>query len=335
MTIQQLQYFHSVARTGSFSAAAKEQGITQPSLSQQIQKLEKELDTRLFDRIGRGARLTDTGRNFLPRAQAVLQQISEVTTEAGRLSELPTGELRIGAIPTIAPYLLPSVLLHYMARLPGVKVRVSENIAETLLEQVKSGMLDVAVLSAPVPSADFDVTMLLREPLYLAVPRRHPLAAKNIAKLREVAQDRFILLKDGLAFRQTTLELCKRANFSPQIFAEAGHFASVLSMVAAGLGISVVPQMVMNERLDCRLVPLQDKGAYRDVAMVTLKGRYCTRALTEFLTEVSRHGRAMVGSDGTRKSRSKLSRYAAAALATQNLLACLPLDAELVRSILF
>ncbi len=283
MQIHQLRYFCAVARTGSFTRAAQHEHLAQPSLSQQVRKLEDELGTRLFDRLGRTVRLTQMGEAFLPRAEAILRQVGAAKLEIQEMAGTEQGKLVIGAIPTIAPYFLPSRLASFARKFPRVQVSVVEEITNELLNRMQGGAIDLALLALPVPATHCLSHELFRERLYVVVPENHRLASLPRVHLKQIESDPFLLLKEGHCFRENTLSACGRARLQPNVVFESGQFTTILAMVAAGTGVSVVPEMAVEEREGCRFVPLADDSAYRRVGIVQLKQHFRSRVHRAFL----------------------------------------------------
>jgi LysR family hydrogen peroxide-inducible transcriptional activator len=283
MQIHQLRYFCAVARTGSFTRAAQQEHLAQPSLSQQIRKLEDELGTRLFDRLGRSVRLTQPGEAFLPRAEAIIRQLADAKIEIQEMDGAERGRLVIGAIPTIAPYFLPSCLASFARKFPDVQISVVEEVTNELLNRVHQGAIDVAILALPVPATHCVSRELFRERLYVVVPQSHRLAASAHVHLAQIANDPFLLLKEGHCFRENTLAACGRARLQPNVVFESGQFTTILAMVAAGTGVSVVPEMAVEKREGCRFLPLADEGSYRRVGIVQLKQHFRSRVHRAFV----------------------------------------------------
>src|SRR5437588_267759 len=173
MQLHQLRYFCAVANAGSFTRAAEREHVAQPSLSQQVRKLEDELGARLFDRLGRRVRLTSFGHTFLLRAEAILREVSTAKREIEEMSAMERGRIVVGAIPTVAPYFLPQRLASFAAEFPGVHVSVLEDTTPVLLERLQEAAIDMALMALQVPRDQFVCHELLREPLYLVVPRGH------------------------------------------------------------------------------------------------------------------------------------------------------------------
>jgi LysR family transcriptional regulator, hydrogen peroxide-inducible genes activator len=288
MELQQLRYFCAIADTGSFTRAARQTHVSQPSLSQQIRKLEDELGARLIDRLGRTVQLTELGRSFLPRARAVLRDLEAARSDVVERKASVSGALSVGVIPTIAPYFLPPLLATFSRKFPEVRVTVMEEITPLLLEKLRGGTMDVAIAALPLPARahDFQLFPLRVEKLFAALPKQHSLAKRRTVSLGELQDDPFVLLRDGHCFRETAFAACKRARLNPKIIFESGQFSSILSMVSAGLGVSIVPAMAVEKRAGCRYIPLADERAARTIGLVTLNGRSTTRANDAFLNHV-------------------------------------------------
>jgi LysR family transcriptional regulator, hydrogen peroxide-inducible genes activator len=286
MQIHQLRYFCAVARSGSFTRAAQHEHIAQPSLSQQIRKLEDELGTKLFDRLGRKVRLTQFGEAFLPRAEEILRQVHTAKLEIQEMSGAEQGKLVIGAIPTIAPYFLPQCLARFGQRFPRVQVSIVEELTDELLNRLHEGTVDLALLALPVPASHCLSHELFREQLFAVVPQDHRLASSNRLHLKQIENDPFLLLKEGHCFRENTLSACGRARMRPNVIFESGQFSTILAMVASGAGVSVVPEMAVEARQGCRFIPIADENAFRRVGIVQLKQHFRSRVHRAFLEQL-------------------------------------------------
>jgi LysR family hydrogen peroxide-inducible transcriptional activator len=288
MEVHQLRYFCAVAESGNFTRAAEATRVSQPSLSQQIHKLEDELGARLFDRLPRSARLTQFGKAFLPKAQAILRQIGEARVEIREMASAESGEVVLGAIPTVAPYLLPSILSGFARQHPRVSVSVVEEITPTLLERLHAGTIDLALLALPVEGDELITTELTQESLFAVLPEKHPLASRRSITLDDIGGEPFLLLKEGHCFRDNALQACRQSRINPSIVFESGQFATILAMVSAGMGVSVVPQMAVSETRGCRFVLIGDKRSRRRIGVVRLKYRYPTRAQLALLEHLQK-----------------------------------------------
>ena len=288
MELHQLRYFCAVAETGSFSRAAEQSHVSQPSLSQQIIKLEEELGARLFDRLGRSVRLTELGKTFLPRARAVLRELEAAKGDVVERKDFVGGPVTVGVIPTVGPYFLPRVLTSFSRKFPQVRITVDEEITPVLLDRLRAGAIDVAILALPIRGHEFEATPLLTERLFAALPKNHRLAKRTALSLRDLRSEPFLLLRDGHCFRDTAVAACDRARLHPQVIFESGQFSSLLSLVGAGMGVSIVPEMAVERKSPCRYVHIADEQAARTIGTVVLRGRSLTRAHQAFLSHL--HG---------------------------------------------
>lgn len=286
MELHQLRYFCAVADTGSFSRAAEQSHVSQPSLSQQIIKLEDELGARLFDRLGRSVRLTEPGKTFLPRARAVLHELEAARGDVADQKDSTSGTVTIGVIPTVAPYFLPHRLASFSKRFPQVHLTVVEEITPALLEQVRHSKADLAVLALPIRGNEFEALPLFTERLFAVLPPRHKLAKRSAISLKDLRSESFLLLRDGHCFRDTAVAACDRARLTPRVTFESGQFSSLLGMVGAGMGVSIVPEMAIDRKSRCRFVLLSDESAVRTIGVVLLRGRSLTRAQQAFLAHL-------------------------------------------------
>jgi LysR family hydrogen peroxide-inducible transcriptional activator len=283
MELHQLRYFCAVAETGSFSRAAEQSHVAQPSLSQQIMKLEDELGARLFDRLGRSVRLTDVGKTFLPRARAVLRELEAAKGDVVESKDSVGGAICVGVIPTVAPYFLPPHLTLFTREFPQAQLTVVEEITPVLLERLRAGTVDVAILALPIRGHEFDTFPLLTERLYAALPKKHALANRRSLSLKDLRKEPFLLLRDGHCFRDTAVAACDRARLNPQIIFESGQFSSILGMVGTGMGVSIVPEMAIEKHAQCRYVRIADNEAARTIGAIVLRGRSLTRLHHAFL----------------------------------------------------
>ena len=283
MEFHQLRYLCAIVDTGSFSRAAEHCHVAQPSLSQQISKLEDEMGARLFDRLGRSIRLTDAGRAFLPHARAVLHETELGRSEVDGRRRDGRGTITVGVIPTIAPYYMPKRIAAFTRRHTEATLRIVEETTPVLVESLRSLAVDVAILSLPLKHRDFEITPLLTERLYAALPADHPRAGAASLALRELREDRFVLLRDSHCFRDIALAACNRARLDPRVAFESGQFSSLLGMVAAGVGVTLVPEMAIDRRAGCRYVQISDAQAFRTIAAARLKGRSFSGVQQAFL----------------------------------------------------
>ncbi|MFO0683521.1 MAG: LysR substrate-binding domain-containing protein [Sandaracinus sp.] len=242
-TLRQLQYAVAVADELSFRKAAERCRVAQPSLSAQIAQLEDALGTRLFERGQRRVLVTAAGRALLERARALLVQADDLGVAARRASDPLSGPLRIGVIPTISPYLLPSVAPRLRAKLPRLRIAWREDKTATLLAALDAGELDAALLALDGSMSELVHETIAVDRFLLAVPRNHPLAegAAPVAG-SELRRDDVLLLDDGHCFRDQALEVCTRAR-AHESELRATSLATLVQMVAGGAGITLLPAL--------------------------------------------------------------------------------------------
>lgn len=279
--LRQLECFCAVARAGSFTRAADELGIAQPSLSEQIAKLEQTLGAPLFERLNRRVELTPLGNAILGKAQALLEDAAALPDLFERARQSVGGPLRIGAIPTILPYFLAPRLAHFATRYPDVDLHVREGPTAELVAQLLDGHLDLAVLSLPVEGAGLIMKELFREPLLLAVPERHPLAAGAKVQLRRAAEERLLILKDGHCLRDETLAVCDRARTRFSGHFEADQFLTIFELIRAGFGVSILPEVSRPLGHGCRFLEIEPRASRR-IGYIRLERRYLSKALEAF-----------------------------------------------------
>ncbi len=287
--IHQLRYFCAIARNGTFTRAAQAERVAQPSLSQQILKLETELGAKLFDRLSKSARLTSFGAAFLPKAERILRDLSEAKTEILEMSGKDKGEVSIGAIPTVAPYLLPPVLSGFSRQHPGIVINVIEDTTPVLLDRLHAGEVDLIIAALPLDGIELLSLKLLREPFFLVVPDSHSLSHRKVIRLEEIPKEsRFLLLKEGHCFRDSTIEACAKSRVVPNVVFESGQFATILAMVSAGMGISAVPKMAVQWARGCRFIRIANDQATRSLGVTMLSRHFQTRAQKVFLQHLFR-----------------------------------------------
>lgn len=289
MEMHQLRYVVAVARTGNFSRAAEQCHVAQPSLSQQIQKLEDELGERLFDRMKREAKLTTHGEAFLRRAVKILEEVDAAKREASDAQSLLRGTLTVGVLPTIAPYLLPDVLVAFAEKFPGVEIVVQEDTTERLLRLAHSYEIDFALASRPIEDERVEVKDLFAEELRLALPPGHPLTRKRTVSVVDLQKERLIVMKEGHCLGDQVLGFCERRDLKPNISFRSAQLETVQALVCSGVGISLIPAMAArSEREDLpEYRSLSAPQPERKIVAVWPRQRALSRAATEFMKLIS------------------------------------------------
>ena len=287
MEINQLRYVCAVAETSSFSRAAERCQVAQPSLSQQVLKLENDLGAKLFDRLGRSVRLTEAGRAFLPHARSILTQMETARSSVADKCADVRGSVAVGVIPTIAPYLMPRYTTTFAKKYPEAKLRIVEETTPVLIEGLRNLSIDLAILALPLRHKDLELFPLRTEPLFAVLPIDHPRAAAKTLALKDLRGESFVMLRDGHCFRDLSIAACTKARVTPRIAFESGQFSSLFGMVAAGVGISLVPEMAIDRNAGCRYVRLSDARATRTIVAAVLHGRSFNRVQQAFLSGIT------------------------------------------------
>jgi LysR family hydrogen peroxide-inducible transcriptional activator len=249
MTLTELRYIVAVAREKHFGRAAEACFVSQPTLSVAIKKLEEELDVKLFERGSNEVSVTPLGEDIVRQAQSVIEQAAAIKEIAKRGKDPLNGPLRLGIIYTIGPYLLPALVRHAIELTPQMPLMLQENFTAKLLEMLRTGDLDCAIMAEPFPDTGLAVAPLYDEPFVVAVPRSHPLAGRQAISAEELKQETMLLLGTGHCFRDHVLEVCPEfARFSSNTEGirksfEGSSLETIKHMVASGMGITVVPSL--------------------------------------------------------------------------------------------
>ncbi|HEY4741544.1 MAG TPA: LysR substrate-binding domain-containing protein [Candidatus Acidoferrales bacterium] len=286
MELHQLRYVCAIADTRNFSRAAERCQVAQPSLSQQVLKLEEDLGAKLFDRLGRSVLVTEAGRAFIPRARAILEQIDEARSSVAAKNSDLRGSIAVGVIPTVAPYLMPTYTAAFAKKYPDAKLRIVEETTSVLLEGLRDLSIDVAILALPLRHKGLELLPIRTEPLFAVLKRDHPRAFAKSLALKDLRGESFVMLRDGHCFRDLSMGACTHARVTPKIAFESGQFSSLLGMVAAGVGVSLIPEMAIDRSVGCRYVRLTDAQATRTIVAAVVRGRSFNRVQRAFVSEL-------------------------------------------------
>jgi LysR family hydrogen peroxide-inducible transcriptional activator len=244
MEIHQLRYFTAIVRSGSFTGAAEECHVSQPSLSIQIAKLEQEAGGPLFERRRSGTLLTARGRLLVPRASEILRQLDEALRDWNDLDGLRRGEVTLGCLPTTGAYVLPPLLRQFRETHPELTVRLREESSPRLAEALADGEIDLALVDEAGLAPGLRWSPLFTEPLLVAVSQDHPLATRGAIAAEALAGEPLIVMKSGHGFRTIVLDFLESRGIAPTIVYESSGIETVQALVEAGLGVSLVPRMV-------------------------------------------------------------------------------------------
>ena len=266
ITLRQLRYLSALAKHGHFGRAAEACAVTQPALSMQIRDLERILGVAVVERRPGDVMLTDVGREIARRGEDILAASRDLVDFARHRSGLLTGRLTLGVIPSLAPYLLPRILPTLQSRFPDLRLELRETQTKQLVEDIKSGALDVAILALPLGEPDIDTTALFEDLFLLAVPSDDPRPESACIAASEIDQSRLILLEDGHCLRDQALAFCAtaargRAGGAAGTAFGASSLTTVMQMVAGGYGVTLIPQIAADvERRDDRVKFLRLKN---------------------------------------------------------------------------
>jgi LysR family hydrogen peroxide-inducible transcriptional activator len=288
MEIHQLRYFAKVAELSNFTLAAKACHVSQPSLSLQIAKLERQLGQPLLERQARGARLTAAGKRFKERVDQILHLLDDAV--ASVQDEADAGRLVIAAIPTIAPYLLPRILARFARDYPRVQIEVIEETTENLVKLCIEGEADLAILALPIASSLLELTTLFEEELQVILPRNHQLAAKKKLTLHDLAEQPFVLLHEAHCLTDQTRGFCSRHLIAPIATARTHQLATVQELVGLGHGISLIPTMAAKQdrHPDRVYRNIQGNAPSRTIAMGWHRHRYQSPLFLTFVEFLKR-----------------------------------------------
>lgn len=274
--LRHLRYFAILARELHFGRAAARLGIAQPPLSQQIRRLETALGTRLLDRTSRRVQLTDAGVAFLAEAERVLAAVDTAVEAARRTGRGESGELRVAFAATVMFLALPRIIREFRARYPRVHLDLREMPTGPQLDGLRQGDIEIGFVREPRPDPALEMVTVMREPLRIAVNRSHPLAARPTLTVKDLATEPFVLFPAELApgLHAQVVNLCRAAGFTPRIVEESRELYTSVSLVEAGVGVSILPASV--EKLGWRGVryrPIPSAGAETRIAAAWRKDR--------------------------------------------------------------
>ncbi|UXH78506.1 hydrogen peroxide-inducible genes activator [Roseateles amylovorans] len=275
MTLTELRYIVAVARERHFGRAAEACFVSQPTLSVAIKKLEEELDVKIFERGANEVSMTPLGEDIVRQAQSVIEQASAIKDIAKRGKDPLDGALRLGIIYTIGPYLLPELVKHCIEHYPRMPLMLQENFTQKLLDMLRTGELDCAIMAEPFPDAGLAVAPLYDEPFVVAVPAVHPLAKRSSISAEELKAETMLLLGNGHCFRDHVLEVCPEfARFSTDAEGirksfEGSSLETIKHMVASGMGVTVVPALSVPAQVQdhLRYIPFEAPAPTRRVVL--------------------------------------------------------------------
>lgn len=280
--MKHLRYFEALSRHGHFGRAAEACGISQPALSIQIRELEDLLGAPLIERSARQIRLSGLGEELAERARSILSSVEELGDLARASSGALTGRLRIGVIPTIAPYMLPRLVKELGTQHPDLDIRLRETVTQTLLRDLGEGRLDLAIVALPVSESALHEEPLFDEEFLLVRPSKD--ADKPVPNPEGLREMRLLLLEEGHCFRDQALSFCSPATLAPRDLMEGSSLSTLVQMVGAGIGVTLIPEMALateTRSADVSVARLPAPRPRRTVGMVWRKSSPLAPQFTE------------------------------------------------------
>ena len=286
MDLGQLRYFIKIVEHGSFTRAARNCSVSQPALSQQIAKLEKELGQPLFERQGRSIRITPAGQVLCKQAEKILQLVDDVKRQI--TDDGQSGRIGISAIPTIGPYLLPRLLRTLGNQFQKANFVINEDVTEILLKRCSNGEVDIGIMALPASAKYLTIEPLFEEELLLAVSVDHRLAQQEVVTVDDMREEPFVLLDEAHCLVEHVESFCNQQRFQPIATARIQQLTTVLNLVALGYGVSLVPKMACAPKTNPNVVfrTLTGDQPKRTIAVCWNPYRYQSQLVTNFLKAV-------------------------------------------------
>ena len=295
LTLKQLRYFEALARHGHFGRAADACAISQPALSMQIRELEETLGTTLFERAARQVRLTSFGEEFAIRARETLRSVEELEDLARASRDRLIGRLRIGVIPTIAPYLLPAIISDLTRVHEGLDIHVRETMTSRLVQELLEGRLDTAIVALPVSEPTLSEVALFTENFVLVRPGGD--AGKPVPDQEMLRHMRLLLLEEGHCFRDQALSFCNLQSTRPRELLDGSSLSTLVQMVSAGIGVTLIPEMAVpleTRSSSVSIARFKPPRPSRTIGMIWRKTSPLAKQLTQ-IAQVVRHAASGAG----------------------------------------
>jgi len=294
LTLRQLRYFEALARQGHFGRAAEDCAVSQPALSMQIKDLEETLGAALFERSARQVRLTGFGEEFARHVGGILRSVDGLDDLARASRSGLAGRLRLGVIPTIAPYLLPGIITRLAADHPGLDIRVRETLTGRLIDELSDGRLDAAIVALPVSESAFSEVPLFTEEFVLVRPNSD--AEKPVPNPEKLREMRLLLLEEGHCFRDQALSFCNVHSSSPRELLDGSTLSTLVQLVGSGIGVTLIPEMAVGVETGAAAVSVarfDDPKPSRTIGMIWRRSNPLAEQFTK-LAELVRDSGAEV-----------------------------------------
>ncbi len=289
MNIRDLQYFLAVAELEHFGQAADQCCVSQPTLSGQIKKLEEQLGVTLFERTNRRVMLTETGRQIAHSARRILREVGTIHEIAESCHDPMAGKFRLGAFPTLATYIFPDLVLKVKEVMPNLRLILIEEKTAVLIEKLRHGEIDAALLALPVYDDFLLSHKLFEDKFYLAVPADHELTKYDIVNQGILSKHRLLLLEEGHCLRDQALEVCQLHGIAEEQDFKATGMETLRQMVKAGTGITFIPEIAMNQNeRDIRYIPFEVPAPARTIGLVWRKTTARQQVMDKIIKEFCR-----------------------------------------------
>lgn len=282
MELRQLEYFQMASRLKNITRAAERLRVSQPNITVAIKKLENELGIQLFDRSQKQLALTPEGAVFLGRVEVALRSIQDAVLEVNDYKQLQKGTIKIGIPPMMGAYLFPKIFSSFQRRYSHLEVYLHEEGSVAIREQLERDELDFGIIIIPEASPSLQLLPMARSQVVCCVPEDSPLAARKAITMQDIEGSSLIMLKEGSFLRQTMLQKMKAADITPNIVLESNQVVTIMGLVASGVGIAFLLDMVVREVPGIRAVPLATP-TYVDVGLAWKRDRYISRAAQSFI----------------------------------------------------
>jgi DNA-binding transcriptional LysR family regulator len=270
--IRQLSYFVAVAEHGNLTRAAAALHLSQPSLTAQLKRLERELGTDLFERVPRGVALTAAGDALLPLARQALADVEQIRRSANELTSPEGGTLRVGATPSLSSVLLPAALTAFHARHPRVGLEFVEARSEGLIARLERDELDLGLVILPIPHHAVQTVPVAEEDLVVVVGPDHPLASRARVGIADLDGVPFVVPRPGYTIRTTLFAACRHAGFEPLVVCDGGELSGVIALVARGLGAALIPSIVATQQAGLRTIRIDRPRLVRTIGLARRTG---------------------------------------------------------------
>ncbi|MGE4367636.1 DNA-binding transcriptional regulator OxyR [Thermomonas sp.] len=299
MNLRDLKYLVALADLRHFGKAAEACFVSQPTLSTQIRKLEEELGVVLIERAPRKVMLTAAGQDVVQRARRIVADVDEMKEAARRSHDPASGTLRLGVFPTLGPYLLPHAVPALREAFPQLELLLVEEKSDVLLQRLRDGQLDAALLALPLHDEQLHAQFLFEEPFVLAAPERHPLAQACGLHIDDLGHETLLLLEDGHCLRDQALDVCRLAGAQEKTGFRATSLETLRQMVAAGVGVTLLPALSVHapvvQPAGIRLVPFADPAPTRRLALAWRKSSALDGFLRQVADVIGARARAQLG----------------------------------------